>query len=289
MNELPYLRQIFNKLDRLYAERRYLDLERCYDILVNSIEKAIKDRNKILGGKSREDVERELYSTVRAISGVMEEIENRGPRGLIKRLSRYKDVLEKSLSRLGSIIDRLENKRSTLEAQIKSLMRLGKMGEAQQYIPRLTVLERNIKSLRAYHAKIDRIKSRIEGVIETLYILDELIPILIIEDLTKIVRDKEELAKYLEDIRMIKQRLEDAENFVTELEGVLDLTRGVPSIQLTDEEMTTYRRLLEEVLQEDLPQTIRKELENFKSMLEQKEREIEDYLRRERMKDEYKT
>jgi len=267
------LRDVFEKVDRLYAEELSVSVKKLYDDLLVSIEKVVRERNRILG-KSKEDVEKMLLEELVKINSSYERIAERTLTGYINRLTRLRELFKNIVNMLNDRLRTVSSERESLEAKAKALIRAGRADEAQAYTPTIVQLEKSIKFIKSYLTTLNRSIGRIVAIITGIRVL---------KDIAKIFRidmsllNREQLIEFIRMIRSSRETIENLEKSLTELQETLDISRGIPSAMLTEEERRVYQRLIDEVLVEGgIATEIKSQLEELKKKLKEKEKEVEE-------------
>ena len=233
------LREVLHKVDERYFDVGTVEVRKLNDDIIFALRDCIRGRNKLLGGMSEKEVSRRLGEEMRNVRSRLEAVRDVGIGALVRRLEAVKEILEEKVGIVERKREELREKRLQLEARAKSLIRDGRVEDAEAIVPEITALEENEKILSGFMSVISKLKGRISGLLTK---IDVLITIkgLKLSELN------------LSEVRNLKSSAEAVANELNEIHNslgsVLSMSgTSILSGELSEKERKTLERLAAEV------------------------------------------
>ena len=233
------LREVLHKVDERYFDVGTVEVRKLNDDIIFALRDCIRGRNKLLGGMSEKEVSRRLGDEMRNVRSRLEAVRDVGIGALVRRLEAVKEILEEKVGIVERKREELREKRLQLEARAKSLIRDGRVEDAEAIVPEITSLEENEKILSGFMSVISKIKGRISGLLTKIDVLNT-------------VKGLKLSELNLSEVRNLKSSAETVANELNEIHNslgsVLSMSgTGILSGTLSEKERKTLERLVAEV------------------------------------------
>ena len=262
-------RRMFHNIDELYYEQPKPEIKKLNDDLMFAVRNALKERYKLLG--SIDKAKNELKTTYSKVENEYKKFVTAGVSGLKKRLESAAENLTKKLEIVRRKFEEVRSKRLAIEAEVKPLLKEGRIEEAEIYISQITALEQSEQLCTKFIRVIGRIVSRINGLLTKIDVLETLKSIQISK------MDFNELKSLREQAESTLSELNKLQN---ELSTILSLSSmDVLSGTLSEDEIRTLKRLIEET--EDVSEEVKRYVEE----LEDVDKKLDDLKKKEKKKE----
>ena len=233
------LREVLHKVDERYFDVGTVEVKKLNDDIIFALRDCIRGRNKLLGGMSEKEVSRRLGEEMRNVRSRLEAVKDVGIGALVRRLEAVKEILEEKVGIVERKREELREKRLQLEARAKSLIRDGRVEDAEAIVPEITSLEENEKILSGFMSVISKIKGRISGLLTKIDVLNT-------------VKGLKLSELNLSEVRNLKSSAETVANELNEIHNslgsVLSMSgTDILSGTLSEKERKTLERLAAEV------------------------------------------
>jgi len=258
-------RRMFHNIDELYYEQPKPEIRKLNDDLIFAVRNALKERYKLLG--SVDKAKNELEATYSKVEESYKKYVTIGVSGLKKRLESAAEYLNKKLDVVRRKFEEIRAKRLSLEAKVKPLLKEGRIEEAEIYIPEITACEQGEQLCLAFIRAVGKAVARIKGLLTKIDVLETLKSIQISKmDFEEVRNLREQAESALNDLNKLQE----------ELGTVLSLSStGVLSGTLSEEEMRTLKRLIEETGE------VSEEVKKYVNELEDIDKKLEEMKKKE--------
>jgi len=258
-------RRMFHNIDELYYEQPKPEIRKLNDDLIFAVKNTLKERYKLLGNANK--AKNELSATYLKVEQSYKKYVTAGVSGLKKRLESAAENLDKKLDLVKKKLEETKAKRLNLESKVKPLLKEGKIEEAEIYIPEITACEQGEQLCLGFIRAVGKTVARIRGLLTKMDVLETLKSIQISKmDFEEVRNLREQAESTLSDLSKLQE----------EVSTVLTLSStGMLSGTLSDEEMRTLKRLIEET--GEVSDEVKKyidELEDIDKKLDDMKKEI---------------